>query len=386
MRAGLTGISLAILATIATAQAATPATPVPPPLAPEVLRVEPMPQRTDHWIYAVNLAGVLETRIGIFDVDRKKTIGQIGAGMLPGLAQSADHRYTYIATSYYSRGSTGERIDVLEITDNSTLRKDGEVILPTKHAQQLPSAYNTTVSEDGGFLFVTNATPATSMTIIDLKARKVASEIDTAACILAYPSGPRRFTSLCESGRALTVTLDADGKEVRRDQSERFIDVENDPVYTHAQRWGKDYLFLTFGGKVTPADFSVTPARFGTPWPLVSAEDAAAGWRPGGYQPFAVHQASGRLYVGMHKGKEGSHKDGAAEIWVYDLNTHQRLARWPLAEAKLLPVLAMMVTQDANPVLVGSTGIGLQTFDARTGKLGFADRTLGHAILQLSPY
>ncbi len=39
------------------------------------------------------------------------------------------------------------------------------------------------------------------------------SEIDTAGCVLVIPSGPNRVSSICESGRLLTVTLDAEGHE-----------------------------------------------------------------------------------------------------------------------------------------------------------------------------
>ena len=65
-----------------------------------------------------------------------------------------------------------------------------------------------------------------------------------------------------------------------------------------------------------------------TPWSLVTAAEAKAGWRPGGYQPVALHDKSGRLFVGMHaKGKEGSHKNPAQEIWAIDQASKKRVAR-----------------------------------------------------------
>ncbi len=376
--------SLALAALAASALAAPPVPP--PPLQPETLKVETMPPRTAHMAYTLDLSGLSDTRLAVYDLDRKKVLGQRGAGLMPGVAQSPDHRYTYVATSYFSRGTTGERTDVLEIHDNHTLQKVGEVVLPPRHGQQMPSLFNTTVSEDGGFLFVTNMTPAVSMTVVDLAARKVVNEIDTAACVLAYPSGPRRFTSLCESGKALTVTVDEAGKEMTREQSASFIDVEHDPVFTHAERYAGGYVFLTFNGKVQSADFSASPARFGTPWPLLSARDVKEGWLPGGLQPFAVHQASHRLYVAMHQGGEGSHKEGGTEIWVYDLDSHQRLSRWPVVRQKLLPMLTVSVTQDDNPLVFGSAGIGLQAFDARTGKQVLATRDMRQVILAAFPF
>ena len=112
------------------------------------------------------------------------------------------------------------------MTDNTTLDHAGEIVIPAKHAQHVPSPYNTAFSADGKRLYVANITPAASVTVIDAVSKQVLSEIDTAACVLAYPSGNDRFTALCESGKALTVTLDANGKEAKRTMSEAFIDVD----------------------------------------------------------------------------------------------------------------------------------------------------------------
>jgi methylamine dehydrogenase heavy chain len=61
-----------------------------------------------------------------------------------------------------------------------------------------------------------------------------------------------------------------------------------------------------------------------------SAADRKKAWRPGGYQPLAVHTGTSRLYVAMHSnGAEGSHKNPAEEIWAFDLKTKRRLARLP---------------------------------------------------------
>jgi methylamine dehydrogenase heavy chain len=63
---------------------------------------------------------------------------------------------------------------------------------------------------------------------------------------------------------------------------------------------------------------------------LVSKAERKLGWRPGGYQPLALHAGTGRLYVTMHPhGGEGSHKSPAEEIWAYDLATKKRVMRMP---------------------------------------------------------
>ena len=63
-------------------------------------------------------------------------------------------------------------------------------------------------------------------------------------------------------------------------------------------------------------------------WSLT--KDDEKNWRPGGMIP-AVADSSGLGYFLMHPdGKEGSHKDGGSEVWVYDLTKGQRLSRMVL--------------------------------------------------------
>jgi methylamine dehydrogenase heavy chain len=209
--------------------------------------------------------------------------------------------------------------------------------------------------------------------VVDPRSMKLLSEIDMAACVLAYPSGPNKFTSLCESGKALTITLDAAGKETRRVASDPFIDVEHDPVFTNASAYQGGYLFTSFNGKVRSADFRGDNAVFGTPWSLLTDAERAAGWRPGGMQQTAVQQKLHRLYVAMHQGAEGSHKDPASEIWVFDLNTKQRIARWNLAQQKIDPlVIAIQVSDDEHPLFYALTlKADLVVMDAQTGKLAY---------------
>jgi methylamine dehydrogenase heavy chain len=45
------------------------------------------------------------------------------------------------------------------------------------------------------------------------------------------PSGPNRVSSICESGRLLTVTLDPDGHEASRSMSEAFFNPDQDPIF-----------------------------------------------------------------------------------------------------------------------------------------------------------
>ncbi|WP_321912166.1 amine dehydrogenase large subunit [Paraburkholderia sp. J11-2] len=342
---------------------------------PEELTIQKMPAWHPHEIFVVDPSGDAATdgRIYLYDADARKELGQIDAGFLPGFVVSPDHETSVVATTYFSRGSHGTRTDVMEFTDNSTLEHAGETIIPPKHAQSVPSAWNTTFSSDGKHIYVSNLTPSASVSVVDARSRKLGGEIDMAACVLALPSGPSKFTALCESGKALTVTLDANGKESHRVMSEPLIDVERDPAFANASPWQGSYVFTTFHGMVRTADFRGEKAAFSTPWPLVTDAERASGWRPGGLQPTAVHDRTHRLYVAMHQGADGSHKEPASEIWVFDLNTHKRIARWSLADQKIPPLVAsIQVSQDDRPLLFGLTLTGdLVVLDAQTGKLRY---------------
>ena len=144
---------------------------------------------------------------------------------------------------------------------------------------------------------------------------------------------------MCGNGSMLTVTLDADGKVTNRKQSAPFFDPDTDPVFTNYDRIGKRFVFVSFHGQVHVADLSGEEAQFEAPWSLLSDAEAKKGWRPGGYQLVAIHEASGRLFVAMHdKGEEGTHKNPAKEIWAVDLASHKRIARLPGHGAVVLSV------------------------------------------------
>ncbi|MCR4469900.1 amine dehydrogenase large subunit [Burkholderia sp. SCN-KJ] len=347
---------------------------------PEELVVQKMPPWHPHAVYVVDIAmpTMTDGRIFVYDADAKKLLGQIDGGFAPGLAISPDHRTSFIATTYFSRGSHGTRTDVVEMTDNTTLDHTGEIVIPAKHGQHVPSPYNTAFSADGKRLYVANITPAASVTVIDAVSKQVLSEIDTAACVLAYPSGSDRFTALCESGKALTVTLDANGKEVKRTMSDAFIDVDNDPAFINASRYQGGYLFTTYHGNVRSVDFGGARPAFGKSWSLLTDAERAEGWRPGGMQQTAVQVRQNRYYVLMHKGGDGTHKDPGTQVWIYDLKTKQRVARWDLAQQKVDPLVSIQVSEDDKPLFYGLTGTSdLVVMDAHSGKLQHVEKQIG---------
>jgi methylamine dehydrogenase heavy chain len=347
---------------------------VPPPLPPEHLKVEPLPPQGPHWVYVFDDAFYMETddRVYLYDGDTYRNLGQIDAGYYAGFNLSPDGKTTAISTTYFSRGSRGTRTDLVELHDNTTLTPLREIVLPNKRAMTVPSMFNVAYSQDGHFLYVSYITPAASFGVLDPEHAKVLGEIDTAGCVAVIPSGPNRVSSICESGRLLTVTLDAAGKESGRAMSDSFFDADKDPVFVQGIPMEGGYTFLSFLGAVHEVNLTGAAPTFAAPWSLVSAAEKGQ-WRPGGTQVGAIHRGLHRLYVPMHVGTEGSHKQGGTEIWVFDTTTHRRLARWPAGPNG--PIVALQVTQDAAPVLFVTTEkSSLAVLDALTGQVRHVDK------------
>lgn len=351
----------------------------PPPLPSEHLTVAKLGPARPHWIYVQDeaFANEIDARVHLFDGDTYQRLGQIDAGFTPGVNLSPDGKTTVVATTYYARGSRGKRTDVVEFIDNATLNTTSEIVLPSKRAMTLPSLFNVAYSADSHFVYVSYITPGASFGVLDPARGSVLSEIDTAGCVLVFPSGPNRVASICDGGRILTVTLDAKGKEASRALSEPFFDADADPVFVQGVPTKDGYVFLSFLGRVHEIDLSGAQPAFRAPWSLVSSAERGQ-WRPGGTQVGALHRDLRKLFVPMHRGGEGSHKVGGSEIWVFDMQTHKRIARWPLAGQKLADVVSVQVSQDAAPILFAATSdASVAVFDALTGRLRHVEKKVG---------
>jgi methylamine dehydrogenase heavy chain len=373
---------------IAPAWAAAPAKPQPPPLPAEHLTISTVGPKSPHWVYVVDYAfnNEIDSRVWLFDGDTHRRIGQIDAGFFPAVNISPDGHTTAVATTYFARGGHGTRIDVVEFNDNNTLGKTGEIVIPPKHAQTLSMLFTLGYSSDGKFVYVPYLTPAASFGVLDPVKKTVLSEIDTAGCTLVFPWGPNHVSSICESGRLLTVTLNAQGKEASRASSEPFFNVDEDPVFAQAVPLPDGYAYLSFLGQVHEIDFTQPKPTARAAWSLVSAAEKGT-WRPGGVQIGAVHRGLNKLFVLMHKGGDGSHKDPGTEIWVFDLKSHQRAARWPIDTKATGGAVGVQVSQDPAPLLFVATDKShVLMLDARTGKLQHDEKNLGQTPqLMLNP-
>ncbi len=332
----------------------------------ETLTVARLPEASPHRLYVsdISINHIVDGRLHVIDGDGLNYLGMISTGYAGNATLSLDRKELYVATTYYSRLSRGERTEVVDIHDTQTLEHRGEIAIPARHAQALPYKGLIRPSADGRWLYVQNATPASSVTVVDLKARKFAAEIATPGCWIVIPSqsAGNRFATLCGDGTMQSIVLDDNGGLKSRTRSARFFHPDEDPVFVQSDNIGDRHYFVSYKGQVYAADLSGDKPMVDAPWPLATAAEARKGWRPGGYQLVAVHRKSGRLFVAMHSGgAEGTHKNPAQEIWVFDIEKKKRLARLPGHNA-----IALAVSQTDQPKLFAIDGVkmGLAVFDA----------------------
>jgi methylamine dehydrogenase heavy chain len=308
---------------------ATGGDPESPPIPREALgQVATVPEwRSPHWLW---VGDMVLRRSALVDADSGRFLGMVNGGY--GVASAApitsrERSEVYLPETHYSRGSRGERTDLVSIYDSRTLAPLDEVLLPPKRADNGNGVALAALLDDGRFLVVFNQTPATSVSVVDVNERRFLGEIQTGGCALVYPAGPRRFAMPCGDGSSLLVTLNAQGGEASRVRGPVFFDPQEDPITEKGSRRGQSWLFVSFEGQLHELDLSGGTPAPREPWSLLSDADRADSWRIGGWQHLAIHQSSGRLFSLVHQGERGSHKDSGSQVWVYDLASRERIQR-----------------------------------------------------------
>lgn len=330
------------------------------PLPPEKITVAKLPPANPHRLYLSDLAlhHIVDGRVHIVDGDSFRFLGMISTGLFGITALGHDSSEMLVATTYYEKRNRGKRFDQFEVYDTATLTLKSEVEIPAKHAQALPYKGTVAPSIDGRFAFIQNATPLSSVTVIDRKANRVSAEVPTLGCWIILPaaSNSHRFSTLCGDGSIITATLNEAGDQATQQRSAKLFDAEKDALFVQGEHIGDSYYFVSFLGNVHVINLGGETAQTVATWSLLNDEDKQGNWRPGGYQILALHAASKRLYVAMHDGgKEGSHKNAAKEIWAYDIESKQRIARVPGSNA-----IALAVTKEPTPVLYAYDGLNLK--------------------------
>ena len=360
------------VAALLSAPAAAAENRFPQPLAEESLpSVAKLPAEWPlSWvtIHDFHFNAIIDGRIAVVDTANQvqPLKGLVRASQFANALIAKDKGEIYTAETFYTRLTRGERTDAITVWDMATLQPKGEIVLPGgKRQQSVTYPHLFQFTNGGKWALVANFTPAQSVTVVDLAARKVLGEIDLPGCSQIYPTGERGFTSLCADGSLFSVALDANGAAASSKSVPKVQDIDNQALFSTPAMVGKTAWFVSFHGMVQGFDLSGTVAK---PLPgsfsVGTAEGGAPEWRPGGWQVFNA-DASGKLYVLMSPyGKEGSHKDGGTEVWVVDPAKKARTMRIPLKGQ----TLAIAVTKESTPHLVAAQASGeIDIYDAATG-------------------
>jgi methylamine dehydrogenase heavy chain len=338
-----------------------------------------------HWAFILDSVFLAPTvsKLDIVDLDKGRLLGQIDGGYLSNFEYSPGRREMYMIDTFYSRAWHGTRTDAVSIFDASTLEYKGEIPIPPERLLIVPKINTTGITPDGRFLMVANLTPATSVSVVDLKSRKFAGEIETPGCVQVLIAGNRRFASMCADGSLLMVTVDDSGKPLRRNPSRPFFDPSRDPVFDQPALAAGKAFFDSYHGRLYTVDLSGDTARFEGDWPLVTDEDRKAGWRPGGWLSIAASEKGDKLYVLMHQGGEWTHKQPGKEVWVFDTAAKKRIGRIALRTEGY----SIRVSRGPNPILESMPlrQSQIETYTAPEGKYLGVFKDIGTAFLVTGP-
>jgi methylamine dehydrogenase heavy chain len=298
--------------------------------------------------------------------DSREVEGQLQARDSSTLLVSDKRPEIYVADTVWSRGVRGTRTDFITIYDKQTFNAVGEIVLPGAKRGLITAMEGMfAFTDDQQMALVFNFTPASSVTVVDLVKRTVLGAVDIPGCSLIYPTGNRGFSTLCSSGTLLTIKLDANGAVAARSESKPFDPLDTDPLFTQSASVGGVRYFPSLHGRVQPIDMKTDEVKILPDWPLVSPADAAANWRPSGWQLITSDDAK-LLYVLMQPDShEGTHKDPATEVWVFNAATKTRVKRLRLVR----PGSSIALTHGAEPLLLVQAGERLDVYEPHDGSL-----------------
>lgn len=320
------------------------------PIAAETLRVEQAIKPGKN-VYVVAPAWGGAGAIYIFSADDLAYKGDFATGLTAQFALGSQGDVGYAASAYAKRITYGPVEAILQKFDISTLKTTQEISILPKFAQTAAAQGMLQVTPDGKFAYIQNATPATSVSIVDLKTGALTAEAPIPGCwTINLAEDSSGFSSLCGDGRILTTKVGPDGKVTTKTYSDKIFDVEKDPLFVHAQRVKGDLVFLSYSGAFYRVSDKGPAAKLVETFSVT--EGVKGDWAPGGYEVMSYSAPYGVMFVSMHAGaKDGSHKNGSEEIWAIDMAKKTVLYR---SVAKGLTHLA--VTQDKVPLVFGVNG------------------------------
>jgi methylamine dehydrogenase heavy chain len=349
----------------------------------------PQQMRGQHRLWVNDWGGAMYSRSVLYDSDKGDMLGSVETGwqgMKLNIPRTGD--LIYNDAIYMSRGYHGERTDVVESFNRYTLELKGEIAIPPKPGRGIPTANHSTLTDDDQFILVDFFTPGSSVGVVELATKKYVGEIETAGCAYVYAAGPRQFFTLCGDGSVLLVVIDDNGAELSRQRYPGIFDAQGDPMHGTGVRAGDQWIFVTLLGQVHSIVIGDAELSHEVLFDAGQKSSGNRAWVPAEmYQNLAVHTDLNLLYllVGEQSlepkgGGTDFHRHPGTEIWVFELNSGNRVRKIELPDA----MLAIAVSQDEAPLLYASTAFlpGLHVFSANTGELvrtietGFAMNTI----------
>ena len=340
------GIALCLVASVSFSQ-----------IEPDRATLETLGQPTDNWFINRSRRGAY-----LFDSSTGDMLGLLSlTPYTPAIAVNRNRGEVYAAESYLSRLYRGRREDVLTIYDIATLAPIAEIDIPNKISELVVDT-NIGLMGNGRYVTVYNLTPAQSVSVIDIERREFVAEISTPGCGMILTVNDASFLMVCGDGSVQLIQLTKDGTELNRVRSEVFFSVESDAVFDRAGRTRGGWLLVSHAGLVYEVSADGSNIHVTEPWSIVGEEDRDELWRPGGTGPLTVHRATNTAFILMHQGGVDTHHEPGSELWVFDMETQERVMRWSLAE----PWSDILVLQTEKPRLIAVTDDGeLHIYDVR---------------------
>ncbi|WP_156254889.1 amine dehydrogenase large subunit [Sandarakinorhabdus oryzae] len=367
----LAGAALIALLGLGPAHAQTASAPAAAPTMASVEPEEPfthtLPDWSPHW--GLVRGGWENGGTRIWNGDTGKMVGLVATGRWSDIALDPKRRAIYVSETIWTKVNRGTRQDMLTVYDPKTMALVTEIPLPGRLIIGTMKN-NFVLSDDGKQAFIYNFSPASSVNVVDLEKRKVAQVVELPGCASLVPVTGVGFSALCSDGTLATVTVGPKTSTVSHSQP--FFKAAEDGVFDCFvyDRTKGEIVTVTYTGLVRTVKLGASPT-IGDAWSIQAAAGVRPGdtrpldinWFPGGRQAMALHRATGKLFVLMHRGEYWTQKDDGEEVWVVDMASRKVVKRVPLKK----PIGNIEVTQDAKPLLFLSGDNGLvQVMDLAT--------------------
>lgn len=331
-----------------------------------------MPETGPHWV-SVRGRGVAY----LLDADSGRVGGTLDiSNFTPAVRPAMDRERIYAYGSFYTRGTYGDRTDVLIGFDTNTTLPISEAEIPPKAAGIGNPGMIGLIN--GDFIGVWNVTPAISVSIVDLDNNEFVTEISTPNCAGIYPAG-EGFISTCADGTIQYVEIDSNGQEASRTSSEVFFELFEDPVLDYAVPSDDGWVFITMDGMVYEAQVDGDEVSISEGWSINPTDTDATDrngmplsddddWRLGGNQAYAYSSDAEVLAVIMHQGGgQETFEDPGTEVWVFSTVSQRRGYRLAMEDGRM--VSSVQITQDEDPLMLLSVGGEIEVREPVTGRL-----------------